>query len=97
MWDGQDARALIELRGLVGEFEKPKFFIYKQKLCAHSRNEKTGCNACIDVCSAWAISSERKNSRSRSIPICAWVAAPAPRCARAGHSPLPTHVPASRA
>jgi ferredoxin len=49
---------LIKLRGLVGEFEKPKFFLYKQKLCAHSRNEKTGCNACVEVCSAQAISSE---------------------------------------
>ena len=56
-WDGQDPRALIALRGLVGEFEKPKFFVYKQKLCAHSRNEKIGCNACVDVCSASAISS----------------------------------------
>lgn len=58
-WDGQDSRTLINLRSLVGEFEKPKFFNYKQKLCAHSRNEKTGCNACIDVCSASAISSQR--------------------------------------
>ncbi len=58
-WDGQDSRTLLQLRSLVGEFEKPKFFNYKQKLCAHSRNEKTGCTACIDVCSASAISSER--------------------------------------
>ncbi|MDO8372518.1 MAG: 4Fe-4S binding protein [Polaromonas sp.] len=58
-WDGQDSRTLLQLRSLVGEFEKPRFFNYKQKLCAHSRNEKTGCTACIDVCSASAISSER--------------------------------------
>ncbi|MHB1198705.1 MAG: 4Fe-4S binding protein [Polaromonas sp.] len=58
-WDGQDSRTLLQLRSLVGEFEKPRFFVYKQKLCAHSRNEKTGCTACIDVCSASAISSER--------------------------------------
>lgn len=57
-WDGQDIQKLLQLRTLVGEFEKPKFFAYKQKLCAHSRNEKTGCNACIDVCSASAISSD---------------------------------------
>jgi len=62
-WDGQNSRTLMELRGLVGEFEKPKFFVYKQKLCAHSRNDKTGCNACIDVCSASAISSERDRQR----------------------------------
>lgn len=58
-WDGQDSRPLLQLRSLVGEFEKPRFVTYKQKLCAHSRNEKTGCTACIDVCSASAISSER--------------------------------------
>ncbi len=58
-WDGRDAKPLMTLRALVGEFEKPKFVLYKQKLCAHSRNEKTGCTACIDVCSASAISSER--------------------------------------
>jgi ferredoxin len=54
-----NADTLIKLRDLVGEFEKPKFFVYKQKLCAHTRNEKTGCNACIDVCSAHAVSSDK--------------------------------------
>lgn len=62
-WDGQNPRTLLQLRGLVGEFEKPKFFNYKQKLCAHSRNEKTGCTACIDVCSASAISSEKSRQQ----------------------------------
>ncbi|QAZ38345.1 4Fe-4S ferredoxin [Methylibium sp. Pch-M] len=51
--------AALRLRGLVGEFEKPKFFQYKHKLCAHSRNEREGCTACIDVCSAQAIGSRR--------------------------------------
>jgi ferredoxin len=50
--------AVLELRDSVGEFEKPKFFQYKQKICAHSRNEKIGCTACIDVCSAHAIRSD---------------------------------------
>ncbi|CAN5401018.1 4Fe-4S binding protein [soil metagenome] len=50
--------AVIQLRDSVGEFEKPKFFQYKQKICAHSRNEQTGCTACIDVCSAQAIRSD---------------------------------------
>ena len=66
--EGPDHRTLIALRGLVGEFEKPKFFVYKQKLCAHSRNEKTGCNACIDVCSASAISSERERQQIKVNP-----------------------------
>ncbi len=51
-------RAVLELRDAVGEFEKPKFFQYNQKICAHSRNEQIGCTACIDVCSARAISSD---------------------------------------
>ena len=62
-WDGQNPRTLIELLGLVGEFEKPKFFTYKSKLCAHSRNERVGCRACIDVCSASAISSHTRQQQ----------------------------------
>ncbi len=50
--------AVLQLQGRSGEFEKPKFFHYKPKLCAHSRNEQIGCTACIDVCSARAISSD---------------------------------------
>lgn len=67
-WDGLDPQPLMKLRDLIGEFEKPKFFNYKQKLCAHSRNEKTGCNACIDVCSASAISSERNRQQIKVNP-----------------------------
>ncbi|HEX7438153.1 MAG TPA: 4Fe-4S dicluster domain-containing protein, partial [Caldimonas sp.] len=50
--------AVLQLRESVGEFEKPRFFQYKQKICAHSRNEQIGCTACIDVCSAEAIRSD---------------------------------------
>lgn len=46
----------LKLVNLVGKFDKPKFFIYKDKICAHGRNEKIGCNACVEVCSAEAIS-----------------------------------------
>ena len=67
-WDSQDSRTLLQLRSLVGEFEKPKFFNYKQKICAHSRNEKTGCSACIDVCSASAISSEKSRQQIKVNP-----------------------------
>ncbi len=62
-WDGRDAKALLQLRSLVGEFEKPRFVGYKQSLCAHSRNQRVACQACIDVCSAGAISSERSLQR----------------------------------
>jgi ferredoxin len=41
---------------MVGEFEKPRFFAYNEKICAHSRSTKVGCNQCIDVCSTGAIS-----------------------------------------
>jgi len=51
-------KAVVELRDAVGDFEKPKFFRYQQNLCAHSRNEQVGCQACIDVCSARAIRSD---------------------------------------
>ena len=50
--------AVLQLRDLTGEFEKPKFFNYQHKLCAHSRNEQIGCTACIDVCSTRAIRSD---------------------------------------
>ncbi|MGZ8321121.1 MAG: 4Fe-4S binding protein [Telluria sp.] len=54
---GEIAAAAAALAQMVGEFEKPKYFKYKERLCAHSRNRKTGCTACIDICSAKAISS----------------------------------------
>jgi ferredoxin len=54
--------AVLQLRELTGEFEKPKFFQYKAKLCAHSRNERVGCDACIEVCSARAIRSDATGS-----------------------------------
>ena len=54
---------VVKLRDLVGEFEKPKFFAYKQKICAHSRNETVGCNTCVDICSAGAITSDKKRNQ----------------------------------
>jgi ferredoxin len=59
----QQAMAVAALTALVGEFEKPKFFAYKEKICAHSRNEVVGCTKCIDVCSTGAISSDVGNNR----------------------------------
>ncbi len=59
---------LLRLRELVGEFEKPRFFAYKQKLCAHSRNETVGCNACVDICSAEAISSDTAHQQIKVNP-----------------------------
>ncbi|MGI9047757.1 MAG: 4Fe-4S binding protein [Burkholderiales bacterium] len=50
------ANAVRELSHMVGEFEKPKYFVYKEKICAHSRSGIEGCTQCIDVCSTRAIS-----------------------------------------
>jgi ferredoxin len=57
------ALAAAELARMVGEFEKPKYFAYNEKICAHSRSNKTGCTACIDVCSTSAISSAGEKVR----------------------------------
>jgi ferredoxin len=65
---GATAINLLRLRDLVGEFEKPKFFDYKQKLCAHSRNEQVGCNACVDICSAEAVSSDKSRQQIKVNP-----------------------------
>ena len=67
-WDGRELATLLKLRELVGEFDKPKFFNYKQKLCAHSRNETVGCKACIEICSALAISSDKSRQQIKVNP-----------------------------
>jgi ferredoxin len=52
------APVLEEMREAVGEFEKPRFFAYRENLCAHSRSEIQGCNQCIEICSTEAISAD---------------------------------------
>ncbi len=49
------AKAALELAGMTGEFEKPKYFDYKASICAHSRSQKQGCSKCIDACETVAI------------------------------------------
>ncbi len=49
--------ALAALPGLVGEFEKPRYFQYDASICAHGRSGLEGCRRCIDACPAQAISS----------------------------------------
>jgi len=87
---GGDERALVDavlaLRELTGEFEKPRFFRYDEKLCAHSRNEQTGCTACIDVCSARAIRSDASRKGKTSGKPSRHAAA------QAGGAPLPMPV-----
>ena len=57
------ALVVNQLLEMVGEFEKPKYFAYNEKICAHGRNGKVGCSACIDVCSTGAIASIFKNGQ----------------------------------
>jgi len=62
----EQALAAHQLLGLVGEFEKPRFFSYKEKICAHSRSGKQGCNQCLDVCSSGAIQADGDHVRVES-------------------------------
>jgi ferredoxin len=51
----EQALAAQELTALVGEFEKPRYVQYREKICAHSRSGREGCNLCLEVCSSDAI------------------------------------------
>jgi ferredoxin len=53
----EQSQAAMRLVQMVGEYEKPRYVQYEEKLCAHSRNSKTGCTRCLDVCAADAIRS----------------------------------------
>jgi len=55
--DAAAALAALQISAMVGTFSKPRFFQYKEGICAHSRSKQPGCHACIDICSAEAISS----------------------------------------
>lgn len=62
-------RAVAELRDRKGRFEKPRFFQYDAKLCAHSRSALLGCHACIDLCSAQAIRSRARLRADQTPPV----------------------------
>jgi ferredoxin len=64
----EQALTAQQLMQFVGEFEKPKFFEYREKICAHGRSEITGCTRCIDVCSTRAIMSELEENRVKVEP-----------------------------
>jgi ferredoxin len=53
--DAARTRAALQLAQMTGEFEKPKYFRYNEKVCARGRNRIEGCRQCHDVCSTSAI------------------------------------------
>ena len=59
----EQALAAQKLGALVGEFSKPRFTQYRERICAHSRSGKTGCTQCLDVCSTGAISADGDHVR----------------------------------
>ncbi|MGH8705775.1 MAG: 4Fe-4S binding protein, partial [Burkholderiales bacterium] len=54
----EQALAAQKLATLVGEFSKPRFTQYRERICAHGRSGKTGCTQCLDVCSTGAIQAD---------------------------------------
>jgi ferredoxin len=59
----EQSLAVTQLIAMVGEFEKPRFYSYKESICAHSRSEIIGCRRCVDVCSTQAITSDSEGNR----------------------------------
>ena len=59
----EQALAVNRLAQMVGEFEKPKFFVYKERICAHARSGIAGCDRCVEVCSTGAIAPEGDHVR----------------------------------
>lgn len=49
-------KALAELGGLTGEFEKPRWIKVDAAACAHSRNGQVACTRCLDACPSGALS-----------------------------------------
>ena len=72
-------RAVARAAELVGEFDKPRFVAFDAGLCAHSRNRRTGCTRCLELCPAGAIT-PGKDSVAISAEICAGCGACASVC-----------------
>jgi ferredoxin len=48
-------RAVLKARDLTGSFEKPRYIIFNEELCAHARSNIVGCRRCLDLCPTGAI------------------------------------------
>jgi ferredoxin len=74
------AKAMAAAGELVGTFDKPRFVNFEQGLCAHSRNKKTGCTRCLDLCPTGAITPSGKDWVNVSNEVCAGCGACAAVC-----------------
>ncbi len=74
------AKAVAAAAGLVGTFDKPRFVNLEEGLCAHSRNKKTGCSRCLELCPTGAITPSGKDHVQVSAEICAGCGACAAVC-----------------
>jgi ferredoxin len=61
------AKAAAAAADLVGAFDKPRFVAFEPALCAHSRNRRTGCTRCLDLCPTGAISPGRDAETGRPL------------------------------
>jgi len=48
-------KAVLKARDLTGTFDKPRYINFNADICAHSRSKIIGCNRCLDLCPAGAI------------------------------------------
>jgi ferredoxin len=48
-------KAVLRARDLVGTFDKPRYIVFDEALCAHSRSHIVGCRRCLDLCPTGAI------------------------------------------
>jgi ferredoxin len=48
-------KAVLRARDLVGTFDKPRYIVFDEQLCAHSRSHIVGCRRCLDLCPTGAI------------------------------------------
>ncbi len=56
--------ALLEIAGRVRTgYDKPRYFTFVETTCAHRRQGIAGCNACLSVCPAGAITGEKESIR----------------------------------